>query len=212
MALPTRMAGFGIQTPCDIATSAFLSSFVSTQQLSVLLHPQCATDSFASALDIWLNKASCAVILTDDSAKQSNWTSPVYRKKFSSLLALCNDQDKGRLLGCACIGSGDWIDNLPSSTLQLDLTIDEFCVATGYRLGAPIASTFKCVCVSFCDTDGAFALICSKIAAPFRRHNNCNILIKLLLSAAGLPSTLEPLGLLRKNGIRPDGVTLSSWK
>ena len=154
--------------------------------------------------------SDCEVISTDSSAKQSSWTSPIYRKKFLSLLALCNGRDKGRLLGCAYIGSGDWIDVIPLSTLQLGLTNDEFRVDTGYRLGAPITSTFMCVCGFFCDTDGAHVLICAKIKARFQRHNNCNILIKQLLSSAGLPSTLEPSGLLRKDERRPDGVTLLS--
>ena len=149
---------------------------------------------------IGLSFSLCRIFV--GSAKQSSWTSPVYRKKFSSLIALCNGQDKGSLLGCASIGSGDWIDVLSSSTLQLDLTNEKFRVATGYRLGASITSTFKCVCDSFCHTDGAHALICQKIKARFQRYGNCNILIKQLLSSTGLPSTLEPLGLLRYiNGI-----------
>ena len=36
--------------------------------------------------------------------------------------------------------------------------------------------------------------------------------MKYALSAAHVPSRLEPTGLLRSNGKRPDGVTLAPWK
>merc|ERR1711992_300182 len=44
------------------------------------------------------------------------------------------------------------------------------------------------------------------------RHEEANKLIKRGLDQANIPSTLEPLGLLRKgDGKRPDGLTLTTW-
>ena len=39
-----------------------------------------------------------------------------------------------------------------------------------------------------------------------------NDIMKYALSAAHVPSRLEPTGLLRSDGKRPDGVTLAPWK
>ncbi len=44
------------------------------------------------------------------------------------------------------------------------------------------------------------------------RHAAINDIIHLSLTAAGTPSRLEPPGLLRADGKRPDGMTLVPWK
>ena len=46
----------------------------------------------------------------------------------------------------------------------------------------------------------------------FQRHTALNDIMKYALSAAHVPSRLEPTGLLRSDGKRPDGVTLAPWK
>ena len=43
------------------------------------------------------------------------------------------------------------------------------------------------------------------------RHSALNDIVKRGLSAAHIPSRLEPTGLLRSDGKRPDGVTLAPW-
>ena len=44
------------------------------------------------------------------------------------------------------------------------------------------------------------------------RHAEANNLIKKALRTAGYLSVLEPLGLLRNDGKRPDGVTSIPWQ
>ena len=39
-----------------------------------------------------------------------------------------------------------------------------------------------------------------------------NSIVKSALSAAGVPTALEPQGLARGDGTRPDGVTLVPWR
>ena len=43
------------------------------------------------------------------------------------------------------------------------------------------------------------------------RHAAVNDIIHRTLSSAGIPSRLEPPGLSRSDGKRPDGVTLAPW-
>ena len=60
--------------------------------------------------------------------------------------------------------------------------------------------------------DLADTLSCKKSVGRFQRHTALNDIMKYALSAAHVPSRLEPTGLLRSDGKRPDGVTLAPWK
>jgi hypothetical protein len=44
------------------------------------------------------------------------------------------------------------------------------------------------------------------------RHSQLNDIIKRALTSAGVPALLEPTGLSRDDGKRPDGVTLTAWQ
>ena len=46
------------------------------------------------------------------------------------------------------------------------------------------------------------------VPSPFSRHATLNSLIKQTLESLDLPSMLEPRGLYRTDGQRPDGVTM----
>ena len=59
---------------------------------------------------------------------------------------------------------------------------------------------------------GRHSLSCKKSMGRFQRHTALNDIMKYALSAAHVPSRLEPTGLLRSDGKRPDGVTLAPWK
>ena len=55
-------------------------------------------------------------------------------------------------------------------------------------------------------------LSCRKSAGRHFRHAALNDIIHRALSAARIPSRLEPSGLARADGERPDGITLAPWK
>ena len=88
---------------------------------------------------------------------------------------------------------------------------DEFRIESALRLGAPVTAQHKCKCGLFAAADGLHALICPKIKHCLTRHNNFNVLVKEALKTAKIPSTLESVGLLRKEVRRPDGLTLIPW-
>jgi len=58
---------------------------------------------------------------------------------------------------------------------------------------------------------GSHALSCKKTAAcrhaRHRGHSTVNDLIQRVLSSADIPSRLEPTGVWRNDGKRPDGLT-----
>src|SRR5664279_2149834 len=45
-----------------------------------------------------------------------------------------------------------------------------------------------------------------------QRHHHLNEIIARAMSAANIPATKEPVGLLRSDGKRPDGLTLIPWQ
>lgn len=86
-----------------------------------------------------------------------------------------------------------------------------FKVAIALRLGCKLCQPHSCVCGSTVDTYGHHALSCIKSPGRFSRHFMINDIIKRALVSAGIPSILEPTGLSRSDGRRPDGLTLIPW-
>ena len=66
----------------------------------------------------------------------------------------------------------------------------------------------RCRCGATVDTRGLHALSCQLSAGRLPRHAALNDTIKRALHSAGMPSMLEPPGLDRGDGRRPDGLTL----
>ena len=77
-----------------------------------------------------------------------------------------------------------------------------------HYLTAPVCEPHACrLCGRHVKRLGHHALSCQKSAGRFPRHGHINDLVKRSLSAAGIPSVLEPVGLDRGDGRRPDGLT-----
>ena len=62
------------------------------------------------------------------------------------------------------------------------------------------------------ERDGLHSLSCFKSVGHFSRHATLNSLIKQTLGSLDLLSMLEPRGLYRTDGKRPDGVTMILWE
>ena len=62
------------------------------------------------------------------------------------------------------------------------------------------------------DSTGRHGLSCKNAKGTFPRHQHINDLIKRALGSAQVTSILEPPGLCRNDGKRPDGLTLFPWK
>jgi hypothetical protein len=55
-------------------------------------------------------------------------------------------------------------------------------------------------------------LSCIKSAGRISRHSCLNDILKRAFSSANIPCILEPTGVLRDDGKRPDGITIIPWK
>ena len=84
-------------------------------------------------------------------------------------------------------------------------------ISVALRIGAKICHPHKCRCGNIVDTFGTHGLKCRYSAGRHARHQELNNIIKRGLTTAKIPATLEPTGLSRDDGKRPDGMTLTSW-
>ena len=143
--------------------------------------------------------------------KQSVWTNSAAKGRLENLLSCSNIMDRTRLNGCAAPGSGDWLHAIPSDKIGTRLTNEQLRVAVCLRLGANVFLQHTCVCGAESDSKGNHALCCKLQRGRFARHSMCNDIILRALNSAGIPSQVEPSGLSRTDGKRPDGVSLIPW-
>ena len=68
------------------------------------------------------------------------------------------------------------------------------------------------MCGTAVEDSVAHGLDCRRAIGKHARHAAINDTIHRALSAAGVPSHLEPVGMCRDDGKRPDGATLIPWK
>ena len=102
-----------------------------------------------------------------------------------------------------------WLNVVPCKNLGLKLEVQQLRISIGLRLGANICVAHTCHCGK---RDGLHGLSCTKSAGHFSRHATLISLIKQTLGSLDLPSMLEPRGLYRTDGKRPDGVTMTPWE
>lgn len=87
----------------------------------------------------------------------------------------------------------------------------DFQTCVALRLGINLFEKYKCICGSFVDGSGTHGLSCPNAKGTFPRHLDLNQIIKRALTSARHSCSLEPIGLSRDDGKRPDGVTLAPW-
>merc|ERR1712079_927855 len=100
----------------------------------------------------------------------------------------------------------------PLSTLGLKLSDSAFRIVCALRLGSQICQPHKCPCGVEVDPFGRHGLLCKLQIGRHPRHSQINDIVKRALTTAEFPSRLEPTGLCRKDGKRPDGLTLFPYK
>ena len=212
--LPTKQGGFGLQKTSTLSSSAFIASFVSTENLRHRLAPEISNPGlFNEAVDHWESLSNHRFEDLAPQCAQKFWTKPIYEQQSANILSNCTDENSlARYHGCRAVGSGAWLDVLPSRPLGLTLSDDEFRISAGLRLGAPVTAQHTCKCGYVAATDGRHALVCPMIKHRFVRHSNGNMIIKDSIKSLGISSTLEPIGPLREDGRRPDGHKLMPWQ
>ena len=215
--LPVRMGGIGVRRLSDIAAPAYLSSLHSTAQLSESIIQNSTdlaeSDEISRAIEHWETK-----VLTDDETvqlprkpenpkSQKQWDLISLQRQHSALLAVTDQISRSRLLAASCPESGQWLHAFPSPALGTHLDAEAFRIAIAHRVGAEVCQPHRCRCGGQVDRLGLHPLSCRYSSGRAARHAAANNIIARGLHAAGLPSIIEPVGLSRSDGRRPDGMT-----
>lgn len=163
------------------------------------------------AENLWLTKFPNSPIPTLPNLQKS-WDMPIVKNKFESLFHNISLQEQAILLSLSNKESGAWLEALPSPQLGTLLDKQSLQIAVSLRLRIPICHPHVCVCGSQVDSFGHHGLSCVKSAGRKSRHACLNDIIKRAFQSAEIPCILEPTGLFRDDGKRPDGITLTPWK
>ena len=197
----------------DVALPAYAASLHGSRPLveSILQNTlECSltpeTDSVAAS---W---AEAGHSIPQNPTVQRNWDST---SSVGRLTALQEGSDQRRR---ACIEaakqphSGDWLSVIPSSATGTFLDDECLRYAVALRTGSRACEPYRCRCGRTVDMYGHHPLSCARSAGRFPRHAALNDVVKRALDSAGMHSVLEPVGLDRGDGKRPDGVTTFPYR
>ena len=121
-------------------------------------------------------------------------------------------KSSARLLAAQDKESGSWLTAPPISSVGLRLDNEVVRVAVGLHLGSPLCIEHHCQhCGQIVDTSGTHGLSCCRSKGLIPRHSALNDLVQRSLNLIQVPSRLEPLGLFRSDGQRPNGITVNPW-
>ena len=135
-----------------------------------------------------------------------NLSATVYRDR---MIDSANQLHRARLVAASQPYTAAWLQAVPVPSLGLHLDEETVRVAVALRLGASICERHRChLCGRQVDELGHHGLSCAKSAGRLLRHAHLNDVVKRGLASAGIPAILEPVGLDREDGKRPDGLTL----
>ena len=162
---------------------------------------------YCQAIDLWVNNSWSTII--PDSARQIAWDGPLMRLKADGVLIAAQSQsDKARLIAASAPHTQDDLAALPCSFVGTCMDDSFLRIAVALRSGLPVSTEHTCICGVVADAYGSYALSCNKTNGRHARHSSVNDLIKKTMAIADIPSRLEPTGLSRDNGKRPNGLTL----
>ncbi|XP_061706528.1 uncharacterized protein LOC133517297 [Cydia pomonella] len=119
---------------------------------------------------------------------------------------------RARLLAAAELESGQWLHAYPSPPTGTYLEPDTLRLAASLRLGVKVCAPHRCPCGATVDVLGHHGLCCQLSAGRLSRHAALNDIIRRSLATVNAPAILEPNGVSRDDGKRPDGMTLVPWK
>jgi hypothetical protein len=210
--LPVRLGGLGIRLSKDIALPAFISSLHSVSSLvdDILKNVRLAVDnSLETAISVWQERnAGVALPEEADRGRQRTWDGPQSEAAAARLLEGTDQISRARVLASASRESGLWLHALPSPALGTLLDPESFRVAVALRVGAVVCEPHTCRCGRPMDARGLHGLSCKYSAGRHPRHAALNDVVRRALQSAGVPSMLEPVGIDRGDGKRPDGITV----
>ncbi|XP_052759361.1 uncharacterized protein LOC128202586 [Galleria mellonella] len=214
--LPVRHGGLGVRKVSSVALPAFLASVHASNPLcGKIINPS------SGSVEIWgVGEAVNAWQLQCPSSDMPNichsqrqWDEPLCIKTQQNLVTHCESAEtRARLQAVAERESGYWLQAFPSTNTGTLLDDCSFTLLIGLRLGVKIVQPHRCSCGASVEELGYHGLSCVRSAGRIPRHAMINNIIHRALAMTQIPAILEPNGIFREDGKRPDGVTLVPWK
>ena len=209
--LPVKRGGIGLRSCKDLALPSYLASVNACSSLAQQIAPSSLPNSreWQNAHALWELQNPMAEV--KEKKTQRSWDEVIIKEQEEYIMN--GDQYcRARLNAAAAEHSGAWLTALPHSNIGTLLSPEELRVAVALRLGCIVCESGRCRCGSPLDKRGLHGLSCRLNAGRYSRHSSLNNLVKKTLQRVNIPAILEPRGLSRTDGKRPDGVTLIPWK
>ena len=216
--LPVKHGGLGIRSAAHITPSAFLSSASASSDLVHFILPRCFESKGMlhadTALTSWSLNLDHPPLQGPASQNQKVWDAYRVRAVAVSLLERAQDvQTRARLMASRTKESGAWLNALNKSSYGLRMDDNTVRVAVGLRLGTTLCHPHSCHhCGTVVNNLGPRGLSCERSEGRHHRHSALNDIVHRALTTARIPSRLEPAGVSRVDGKRPDGITIVPWK
>ena len=212
--LPLRLGGLGIRRMADVALPAFISSMDATRGLVCTINHRPDGDRptrLASAVDEF-TASQVPDLTAEEPLDQRHLDELASRRRLDNLLHDANQVDRARLLAASAPHSGAWLSALPVEKLGLLLPDEAVRTGVALRLGAPVQQPHRCRCGAMSDKLGHHNLSCRRDPGRLPRHAALNDVLHRALASAGVVAVLEPRGLDRGDGRRPDGITVYPFR
>ena len=216
--LPVRCGGLGIRSAVQLAPSAFLASAAACSDMIHNIIPShlqgTPVPNVSDAKALWTHGHDMPPPEANAQQVQRSWDSIKVTLTAERLLENASDErDQARLRAAFSKESGAWLQALPVSSLGLRMDDNTVRVAIGLRLGSPLCRPHICHhCGVEVDCSANHGLHCRWSEGRHYRHAALNDIVHRALSAAKIPSRLEPVGIYRSDGKRPDGITVVPWE
>lgn len=213
--LPVRYGGLGVRRVQDIGLVAFLASSHGVADLVARILPfyggGILIPYVTEALVAWAIRTVNGE-RPEDLTIQRGWDEIAARQSFSQLMGGAVGVDVSRLKAVSEPESAAWLHALPSPNMGTLLDNDTLRIAAALRIGCKVCEPHRCICGCWVEENGHHGLSCQRCAGRFPRHQALNDIIRRALVSVDVPCILEPPGLSRTDGKRPDGLTLIPWQ
>ena len=218
--LPIKLGGAGLFSTSQISAAAYIASIKTTRSVIQSILPPASSPRLPDSAFLHLqqetgNPAYSSMALLPPSSTQHSLTEEIHSHHHSVLLSSSSLRDRARLRSLALPHAGDWLDALPSPSLNLQLDSRSFGAALGYRLGIPLLSAGDCrapTCSSPQDEFGDHALHCrDDHGLKGGRHDRIRDVIFRVAQHASLNPRKEMPGLIPNSLSRPADVFVENW-
>ena len=210
--LPTRFGGLGLRRVESLALPCYIASFNKSLDLMQTIIPESVTGKpnllVEAEQKLIIDYPNIEIPTGEAIMQQHAWDEAVSKIEFSNLINSANQVHSARLLAASSPHTGAWLHTLPISELGLLLDAETVRIGVALRVGAQVCEPHKCRCGAKVDNLGMHGLSCRRSAGRLPRHSNLNDIVKRSLEVAGMPAWMEPAGLDRGDGRRPDGITV----